>query len=482
MKRLFAVILTLALTIGITGPVQASLNPAGSSDVRTVSHQLAKAIEIIMTHYLRPVTINELYEAAAHGMAVKTNQRNYYTGASAVTVGPTFPVQVARGLSISDEAQIAGDSLAKSIELIMTQYPGVNVTAAELMDAALRGMAEILDSYSIYMSASEYEYFMGVMSGKIPGLGSAASGKTPEPLNIMSGKIPGLGVVMTTNENGRSKVYHVLPDSPAQAAGIRSGDIFLFVNWQYATDLSWGALTTQLLSPDNEFANIIVKREDSFYVFNIPGEEMYSPTVVVKQLQYIPEAQRFSGLSGVKYMHISGIGATTGDDVQRAVNKMQPEGYRKLILNLRGNTGGYLNVTVDIGNLLIPEGTILETMDKSGQRYTYTSTLQNPPFEYIVVLVDHYTASGAEVIASALQDSGIAVVIGETTYGKGLVQSIYELGTDGALKITTKEYFRRSGGIINQIGVIPCIEVRELQIYGGLDAVMYRALELLSGK
>jgi len=455
MKRLFAIILTLILTVGITIPIQASSNSTLVNDIEKANNQIAKAIEIIMTHYLEPVTINQLYAAAAQGMTVKLNQTNYHEGIPTVTVGTTVPVQTSQELSISSEAQAAAKGLSKSIEQIMAEYAAY-LTVNELLEATLRGMAHILDTYSIYMSQTEYNHFIGVMSGSIPGL----------------------GVAMVTQANGHQIINDVDPDSIAQQIGILPGDTLLFVNWKPVVGLYLDAIVNQIFNQENDLVNIVIQRDGHFHTFDISMADMHTSTVAVKRLEYMPVARGFNNLNEIRYMHISGIGRTTGDDVQQALYQMQREGVRRLILDLQGNTGGYLDVTVDISNLLVPAGTILQTVDNSGQRYTYSSTLQSSPFEYIVVLIDRYTASGAEVIASALQDSGAAVIIGENTYGKGLVQSIYELGTDGALKITTKEYFRRNGGTINQIGVVPCIEVGQEE----LNTIMYRALTILTGR
>ena len=456
MKRLFAIVLTLVLTIGIAAPIQASLSYAVRSDVQTTGRQLAKAIEIILTHYLETVTIYELYAAGAQGMTVKLHQSNYPVGTPTVTIGTTFPVQTARGISIGDEALAAGQSLAESIYLIRTQYSSY-ITVNELLEATLRGMAQILDTYSIYMNPSEYDRF----------------------LKALSGKIPGLGVIMAEKYDGRLKAYYVCSNSIGYETGIRPGDIFVFINWKPVTGLDLEGVINRIYREENDLVHIVVKRDGAFRMLDVAMSEIHTSTVAVKRLEYMPIAQGFSNLGSIRYMHINQIGRTTGIDVQRALSQMQQEGVRLLILDLKGNSGGYVDVTVDICNLIVPKGTILQTIDKTGQGYTYTSTLQTSPFEKIVVLVDRYTASGAEVIASALQDSGAAVVLGESTYGKGLVQSIYELGTDGAIKLTTKEYFRRNGGRINQLGVIPCIEIREFQTYGELDTLMYRALELL---
>ena len=446
MKQLFAIVLTLVLTIGGAAQVQASSNPAVRREAQVAGNYLARAIEIIMTHYMYTVTVDGLMEAAVRGMTK--------------AIGIDISVEARLAPIIGNEVEPVNSRLAEAIELIKTQHTG-SVTACELFDAAMRSITATLDRYSYYMSAPEYKCFIDGMTGN---------------------KVASLGIVVTTTEEGHQVVYDVLSDSLAQIVGIKPGDVFLFVNWKYVTGLYHDVIADRLFSTENDHANIIVGRGGCFYIFDISTAKMYCRKVIVERLEYMPVAQEFSNLCDVRYMHIRRIGCSTGYRVGQALSDMQQEGVTRLILNLRGNGGGYLCVTVDISNKLVPQGTIAQTLNKSGNRHTYTSTLQESLFEYIVVLVDRYTASGAEIIASALQDSGAAVIIGETTFGKGLVQSIYPVGFDSALVITTKEYFRRDGGRINEIGVIPCIEIGEFQICKNWDAVLHRALELLAGR
>jgi carboxyl-terminal processing protease len=128
-------------------------------------------------------------------------------------------------------------------------------------------------------------------------------------------------------------------------------------------------------------------------------------------------------------------------------------------LDLRGNPGGLLDSAVGVCRLLTPEGPIVHTVDKTGVRYTYRSHLDQSPFDKMAVLIDNETASAAEIVASALQDANAAVVVGQQSYGKGVVQNLFTLWGDDGFKFTTMEYFRRSEEKINGVGVAPDIEV-----------------------
>ena len=366
----------------------------------------------------------------------------------------SVPVEASRPVDRSD---VAGQLLGEVIELIVSRYVGDPVTVNELMEAALRGMTDQLDQYSIYLSAEELARFT----------------------RSMDGRLYGIGVSMSVMNDGSIVVARVLPNSPALRAGIQIGDILLYVD---GTDVSGKPLDIVvgiITNPAYERVIVTFEREGQNISFDILKEVIISPTVIVERLENEPEAEGFRGLRHYRYMQISSISQTTGADVRRAISQMQDEGVRGIILDLRGNTGGHLDVTVDIGNQLIPEGVILQTVNQNGRRRTYTSVLTEMPFDSIVVLVNRFTASAAEVIASALQDSGAAIIVGETTFGKGLIQTVYQMTNGGALKITTEEFYRRNGGPINEIGVIPCVLIERRINFNEPDMVLRRGLELL---
>ncbi|MCL1998710.1 MAG: S41 family peptidase [Turicibacter sp.] len=361
------------------------------------------------------------------------------------------------GLSVSasvrGEAEVAGRNLAEVIELIMNSFVGDPVTVEQLFEAAMRGMTEELDEYSVYFTAAEWSQFS----------------------NNISGRVVGIGVTMRMRDDGRIVVDSVIANSPAERAGILAGDVFASVDGVSVAGLSTDQLRDRIVDSASDWVTVGVMRGNTLLSFVMQKGEVNFSTVHVNRLQDIDEAEGLANLQHFRYMQITSVGRNTANDVRLALSIMQQEGVRGIVLDLRGNSGGYLDVIVEIANMLVPQGTILQTVNAAGVRRVFSSNLQNVPFRDIVILVDERTASAAEVLASALQDSGIATVIGVQTYGKGLVQSIYTMGTGGALKITTEEYFRRSGATINGIGVIPQIIVDDEDA----SAVLRRGLEHL---
>jgi len=442
-KQLFAVVLIMVMTIIIAVPVEASRSADIRSGAQAAGQQLTEAIEIIMARYMGShVSVNNLAGAALSGMARHANI--------------SITAEASRNITNRGEAQAAGQQLAHVVEVIMTQRSGSDITVNALMEAGLRGMTDVLDQHSTYMNAVELARFA----------------------NAMTGRLFGIGVEMAAREDGSAIISRVFPHSPAHAAGVRSGDVIMYINRQSVAGMSLDAITARIVDPANQRVHIIAGRGGQIHAFNIAKAEIRSPTVIVERM---PGIRGLGDLSGFRHVHITSVSLTTGDDVQRALNQMQREGVRGIVLDLRGNTGGYLNVTIDIGRQLVPQGIILQTIDRSGSRRIYSSSLGQVPFNNVVVLVDRYTASAAEVLASALQDSGAAVVIGENTFGKGLVQSVYSLRNGGAMVLTTEEYFRRDGRRINGVGVVPCISVSGIQAaHEDMDIALLVALEVLS--
>jgi len=353
--------------------------------------------------------------------------------------------------------EAAGQQLGEVIELIVNRFVGEPVTVHDLLEASLRGMTEILDQYSIYLSAEELAGFTSAMDGRLKGI----------------------GVSMTVLEDGSIVVARVLPNSPALAAGILAGDVLLYIDGVNIEGEMLDIVTGMITNPDYERVVVTFYRNGVKHTFDIVKEEINSPTVIVERLENEAESAGLRGIRHYRYMQISSISNTTGADVRQALTNMREENVRGIVLDLRGNTGGYLDVTIDIANQIVPQGIVLETVNSSGRRRTYNSILTDVPFDNIVVLVNRFTASAAEVLASALQDSGAAVVVGEPTFGKGLVQTVYATRHGGALKLTTEEFYRRNGDKINEIGVVPCVLVERQQNFGEPDTVLRRGMEIL---
>jgi carboxyl-terminal processing protease len=341
----------------------------------------------------------------------------------------------------TEQAQLAGWLLSDVIELILEEYAGGDVALETLVEAALRGMTDVLDPYSEYFGNESLKHFTGSLSGQLTGI----------------------GVVMRQNADGKPEVIRVLPNSPAQEAGIHKGDIITTVNGQPVDGCTVTEIAAMITDSTLRQAFIKVTRGKRVITFNMTKRAIPSVTVFTdtpEELLRVP-----AGKTTSRYIAVTSISENTAIDLRSALADCKKNNIQNIILDFRGNGGGYLDVAVEICNMLVPKGPIYHTVDSKGSRLTYYSRLETLPLNKIAVLVDQDTASAAELIAAALQDAGAAVIIGETTYGKGVIQTLFPLRTGGALKLTTEEYLRRSGETINGIGVTPDILIENMDRY-----------------
>jgi carboxyl-terminal processing protease len=360
----------------------------------------------------------------------------------------------------TDISASAGRLLGELIALIYNEYAGDPVTQQELLEAALYGISSILDPYSGYMNTQAMQQFTGGLAGRLTGV----------------------GVQIRMNESNRPEIMRVMPNTPAQEAGLRRGDIIISVNGRSTNRLSLDEVIGHIGDPAHTRAVLQVERDGKRLNFDMLKREIASTTVFTDSLEDLM-GDEGKGLDHIRYVAVSSISNNTGRALQRVIEQLQREGVTKLILDLRGNAGGYLDVAIEIGNMLIPSGPVCFTVDNRGRRESLNSTLQVLPFQQVVVLVDEATASAAELIAAAMQDAGSGILVGETTYGKGVVQSIFNISGGGGLKLTTEEYLRRSGGKVNGIGVTPdyVVPTPRTDYETPRDKGLLKAVELLAG-
>ena len=360
------------------------------------------------------------------------------------------------------KTQQAGWLLSDVMDLINEQYAGAPVTTDELLEAALRGMTEILDPYSEYFSEEELEAFTGGLTGQLKGI----------------------GVMMNSDAEGNPYIQRVLSGTPAQEAGLLRGDKIKTVNSQSVEGLSVSEISALVTNPDISTATLGVLRGDKNLSFTMVKREIKSLTVFTDKLSDLlgPSVNA----AQYRYISVTMVAENTAVDLKNAVAACKAAGVKGIVLDLRGNTGGYLDIAVDICRILVPEGAIYHQRDARGRRHSEYTFLKEKPFGKMVVLVDSHTASAAELIASALQDSGAALIIGETTYGKGVIQTLFSLPAGGALKLTNYEFFRRGGGALNGVGVTPDVIIEEMDYYvyeTPEDTALIKALDyLLTGK
>ncbi len=300
-------------------------------------------------------------------------------------------------------------------------------TMMNSIEAAIKGMVSSLnDPYSVYYSPEEYQ----------------------QRLDDLSNSYSGLGMVVSNNQDtGKLVVSSVMNDSPAKDAGIKPGDILLMAD-DTALDGTKIEVAVNLMKGEpGTHVELTIERDGKVIKKDIVREEI--------TIEYV-DHEMLDGKIG--YISIFQFGEGCADSFDAAVSDLKSKGAVGLIIDIRNNPGGYFNEAISICDSLLDEKRIVSTKDKNGKEEVWDSDASYVELPYAVI-VNEYSASASEIVAGAVKDSRLAKVVGETTYGKGVVQTITSLNNGGGLKLTTSEYFSPNGSKINGEGVWPDIAV-----------------------
>ncbi len=347
---------------------------------------------------------------------------------SAAFAGETKTINTAKPETVQEASAYLGEVM----DYISKNYVGDEVSINALYEAAAHGMLTPLDTFSEYLTHNEYANLYDNVAGNFKGIG-----------------------IQFMNSVDGSLIVKKVFDGPAKVAGIKVGDVLLSVN---GTEVTGYATVTvsQIVAQAEGKIKVVIKRGDENITMEVEKSEIKMTTVESGLLgEFLPEAKN----KKLGYIAISQIGERTATETADAVSKLKASGITGIVIDLRGNPGGLKNVIEDISRMFVPKGVIFSTIDKSGKTKVYNSELTTVPFKNVTILVDHNSASAAELFTSAMQDAKAATVIGQTTFGKGIIQSFASLENGDTMKLTTMEYLRRSGEKINKIGVIPDIVI-----------------------
>lgn len=300
-----------------------------------------------------------------------------------------------------------------------------SIDAEKSINTAIAAMLNDIDPYTEYFSSKEQDQFRTMTTGEYGGIGSVIQQSDQ-------------GVIVVEPYKG----------SPAQMAGLRPGDIFLMIDGDSVTSLSSDKVSEKLKGQSGSTLKLRMKRpwvkSDSILDFELKRAKIQMPSVP------------YFGMirPGVGYISLTTFNEKSYPEVRAGVEQLIKDGAKSLILDLRGNGGGIVEGAVDILGLFLPKGTtVLTTRGKGVLNEKIYRTSVNPVDTKIplAVLVDGGTASSAEIVTGALQDLDRAVIIGNRSFGKGLVQSTRELPYDGLLKVTVAKYYIPSGRLIQAI-------------------------------
>ena len=339
---------------------------------------------------------------------------------------------------------------------IIDKYYMGEVDEQELLDSALIGyVAGLNDEYSEYIPKSEMESFEAETTGNYNGIG------------IYYGK---------TTDN---KIVIVSPikDSPAAKAGLLPGDEILKVDdYEVTSESTLTDLSNIIKGEVGKSVKLKIQRGDQILEFDVPRENIKLHQVYTEVLE-----------NQIGYMDIYSFDEGTSDQFKDKYNELKEKGIKALIIDLRNNPGGIVKEATGIADAMLEKGKIiLITKDKDGKE-EITKSEEDPIVDVpVILLTNNNSASASEILAGALKDNGVAKIVGEKTYGKGVIQNVFTLSTGAGLKITTNEYFTPNNNKINKIGIEPDIEVSlpeelkdELNIPFEQDTQLKRAIEEL---
>ncbi|MDD3339324.1 MAG: S41 family peptidase [Lachnospiraceae bacterium] len=292
------------------------------------------------------------------------------------------------------------------------------------------------------------------------------------------GVYKGIGVVMQENkETGEVIIVRCYGDSPGEQAGLLPGDIIAQVNGTNVTLDNQDDMIQEIRDSSEVSVHLGIRRdgEESLVEVDLTQAEINIPYVEHRMLD-----------DNVGYLAMYEFTATTAEQFQAAMTDLQEQGMEKLIIDLRSNPGGLLTSVTEILESILPKGLIVYTEDKNGNRQEYSGAGETPLSIPLVVLVNQYSASASEIFAGAVKDYELGTLVGMTTYGKGVVQSIIPLGDGTGIKLTTANYYTPKGTNIDGTGITPDVEVElddsiENAVQGdpNTDNQLQKAMEIL---
>ncbi len=336
---------------------------------------------------------------------------------------------------------------------------GSTVSADSVLDeATLTKLSKIrtdIDQSYLY-DVDEDSVKEGVYTGYVYGLDDPYSvyydeQATQSLMDDTTGEYSGIGAVLSQDLNtGIITILKVYPDSPAEKAGIKDGDILYKVGDMEVTGMDLSEVVTYVKGEKGTDVDLSLYRGEDYEEINVTASR---DTVQAMTVEY--EMME----DGIGYLELSEFDTVSYDQYKEALDALDKEGIEGLIVDLRDNPGGNLSTVCEIVNLMIPKGLIVYTKDKDGNRQEYSSDGKQTFTKPLVVLVNGNSASASEIYAGAIQDYGTGKIVGTQTYGKGVVQQLFDLGDGSSVKLTVSQYYTPNGRSIQDVGITPDVEV-----------------------
>ena len=316
----------------------------------------------------------------------------------------------------------------KEIENLINQYYLDEIDEQQIEDTMYTGLVAGLDDpYSVYYTEEEL--------------------KTME--ESTSGEYSGIGATLTQNPDTKEmSVVSCFENTPAEEAGLLPGDIIVGWNGSSVEGMELSELVSKIKTDPDEHLTLEIERDGDTMEVELTRREVEIPTVESEMLH-----------DQIGYIKLLEFDEVTAEQFRAALDQLEEQEMEKLIIDVRDNPGGVLQTVCDMLDELLPEGLIVYTEDKDGNKKEYTSDGEHQFTKPLAVLTNENSASASEIFAGAIQDYSLGTIVGTTTFGKGIVQRIFYLSDGTGVKLTVAKYYTPKGHDIHKKGITPDVEV-----------------------
>lgn len=344
----------------------------------------------------------------------------------------------------------------KAIEEVIDEYyyQDADIDVDAMTEGMYAGVVNALgDPYSVYYTEEEWNDLMQETAGIYYGIGA---------------------YLMIDPNTGLGKVSGVIENTPAEEAGLRADDLLYLVDGESTMGMELSEIVARVKGEEGTKVHLTIYREGEtdYLEMDVERRQIEAPTVKYEMLE-----------NNIGYIQITEFDDVTTDQFTEALAVIKGSGAKGLVLDLRGNPGGSLNVVVDIARQILPKGLIVYTEDKYGERDEYSCDGRNELNMPLVVLVNGNSASASEILAGAIKDYHKGTLVGTTTFGKGIVQRVLPLTDGTALKLTISAYYTPNGNNIHGVGIEPdvvCEFDSDAYYDQDVDNQLEKAVEVLS--
>ncbi len=383
----------------------------------------------------------------------KKTVRGFVCGAAAaaIVIALVFALymKIPLSLGVSSPSDLSSyKKITEIVSIIEKNYMG-DIDEELMADYMYLGLVSGLDDkYSTYYTKEEYEQITTKQQGKYTVTGVTIPART---------------------DDGAIEILDVTEDGPADEAGVLAGDVILAVNGKEVSGMTSSEVSSIISGAESDDIVLKLYREDTDEELEITVTRGLIESVIV-----------WGGVinDNIGYIAIDSFTAVPATQFTQLLEQLYEYDIEGLILDLRDNSGGLVSAACDMLREFIPEGVLVYTEDKNGSRSEYTSESGNEIELPVVVIVNENTASASEIMVGALQDYGVAVVVGAQTFGKGIIQDVFKLSDGSVIRLTVSHYYTPNGNNIHGVGVTPDIEV-EYNTDDGTDSQLEAAIEAL---